>query len=96
MNRTKSGALSVGSPMSQARLLNELEFFVRPEGTLRRLALTEEGSCFLNGYIEFNGPILSGDNSVMEWIDTYSQDIEIERMEYACYGAMIALRMFNK
>jgi hypothetical protein len=91
MNRTESGAIAVGNPMSLARLQQEINHYCGPDGSLKKLIKTPEGEALIRSYMRFNGGYPE-DMTVADIVTGLGDTMEVERMQYVCYGALLALQ----
>jgi len=90
MKTTESGSIAVGSPMSLARLQQEIEYMTGPNGSVDALVKTEEGEKIIRKWMEYRGGVggMTADAYVggLQWR-------EVEQLESFLYGALVALRM---
>jgi hypothetical protein len=88
MNTTKSGSTSVGSPMSVARLQQELEHYFSPMGGIDKFIETDEGRTFIARWLQCIGD----DVGVSRYVEQLDM-IDTEVLNAMLTGALIGLRM---
>ena len=87
MNRTESGAIAVGAPMSLGRMMQELEFLAA-EGTVEGFSKTPEGEALIQKFIDIENCGATPEQLIQNLIHTPIISVRLKSYLDGARGAM--------